>query len=312
MKIDLHTHSTNSDWEKTPNELLDIAKSKNCEWFVITDHDTFDIWVNKLFKKNWIWSTTWVEITSNCDFLPLWSKWIHITYYSNNISKEITEILNISKTAKSRIETQIEKLSTYFKWNYDDFIDYWIFQWINKSKLNEKHIFLYINSFRENKKKLEIIFWKRYMTWDFIDWFLREIWYDWNIWIWYVRGNKGKPKIEDYASLVDKKSVLAIAHPNFSFNKWGYEENQLEEFENFSQKAKILWINWIEINLKAPEIWVEKTLEIAKKLDMILTFWSDFHAFNTNDWVILENNEFLSDEIIKEIFLRFKEKIEIG
>ena len=92
MKIDLHTHSTNSDWEKTPNELLDIAKSKNCEWFVITDYDTFDIWVNKL-----------------------------------------------------------------------------------------------------------------------------------------------------------------------------------EEFENFSQKAKILWINWIEINLKAPEIWVEKTLEIAKKT------WYDFN-----------------------------------
>ena len=45
---------------------------------------------------------------------------------------------------------------------------------------------------------------------------------------------------------------------------------------------------------------------------MILTFWSDFHAFNTNDWVILENNEFVNNDIIEENFLRFKEKIEIG
>lgn len=40
--IDLHTHTKESDGEKTPEELIDLAISKNMEAIAITDHDTAD------------------------------------------------------------------------------------------------------------------------------------------------------------------------------------------------------------------------------------------------------------------------------
>lgn len=40
--IDLHTHTRESDGEKTPEELIDYAISKNMEAIAITDHDTAD------------------------------------------------------------------------------------------------------------------------------------------------------------------------------------------------------------------------------------------------------------------------------
>lgn len=38
--IDLHTHTTASDGEKSPEELIDLALSKNLSAIAITDHDT--------------------------------------------------------------------------------------------------------------------------------------------------------------------------------------------------------------------------------------------------------------------------------
>ena len=40
--IDLHTHTRESDGEKTPEELIDFAISKNIDAIAITDHDTAD------------------------------------------------------------------------------------------------------------------------------------------------------------------------------------------------------------------------------------------------------------------------------
>lgn len=38
--IDLHTHTRESDGEKTPEELIDLAISKNIKVLAITNHDT--------------------------------------------------------------------------------------------------------------------------------------------------------------------------------------------------------------------------------------------------------------------------------
>lgn len=40
--IDLHTHTTASDGEKSPKELVDLAIEKNIDTLAITDHDTVD------------------------------------------------------------------------------------------------------------------------------------------------------------------------------------------------------------------------------------------------------------------------------
>lgn len=40
--IDLHTHTTASDGEFTPSELIDLAINKNIKVLSITDHDTID------------------------------------------------------------------------------------------------------------------------------------------------------------------------------------------------------------------------------------------------------------------------------
>ena len=38
--IDLHAHTRESDGEKTPEELIDLAISKGISALAITDHDT--------------------------------------------------------------------------------------------------------------------------------------------------------------------------------------------------------------------------------------------------------------------------------
>lgn len=40
--IDLHSHTKASDGEKTPEELIGLAVSKNISALAITDHDTVD------------------------------------------------------------------------------------------------------------------------------------------------------------------------------------------------------------------------------------------------------------------------------
>lgn len=40
--IDLHSHTKASDGEKTLEELIDLAISKNISTLAITDHDTVD------------------------------------------------------------------------------------------------------------------------------------------------------------------------------------------------------------------------------------------------------------------------------
>ena len=40
MFIDLHTHTTASDGQYSPSELIKMAKEKGIERLAITDHDT--------------------------------------------------------------------------------------------------------------------------------------------------------------------------------------------------------------------------------------------------------------------------------
>ena len=42
MLVDLHTHSTASDGQYTPTELVELAKQHGLEAISITDHDTVD------------------------------------------------------------------------------------------------------------------------------------------------------------------------------------------------------------------------------------------------------------------------------
>ena len=40
--VDLHTHSTASDGQYTPEELIRLAKEKGIDTLALTDHDTID------------------------------------------------------------------------------------------------------------------------------------------------------------------------------------------------------------------------------------------------------------------------------
>ncbi|MCI8548787.1 MAG: PHP domain-containing protein, partial [Bacilli bacterium] len=42
MIVDLHTHSTASDGQYTPSELVRLAKDRGIEALALTDHDTLD------------------------------------------------------------------------------------------------------------------------------------------------------------------------------------------------------------------------------------------------------------------------------
>ena len=95
--IDLHIHTICSDGEKTPFQIIDIARDRNISVISITDHDSIDAYTDELIsyaKKNNVILIPGVEIstkTSRCG--------IHVLGYNfdlkdENFRKKLEELRN--------------------------------------------------------------------------------------------------------------------------------------------------------------------------------------------------------------------------
>ena len=311
--IDMHFHTTFSDWVKTNAEVIDEIKLELNKWektfIVSTEHDIFNEELTKLLTENWFDSTYWIEISAHDN---IWEKSLHLTFYTDKISKEIIYILNNTRDAKiKKIKLQIELLEkNWFKINYSDFIKYYTNKWANINNLNSFHIKKYIYLEEENKKKiLDIVnsdnkSSKNLVIDDinFIKDFLKTNWKFKNY--WYVKIERYEPNIEELWKIITKKEWLFLAHPNFTFKDnflWFYE---------FIENYKDI-ITWIEINSKASKNWVEKIIEVSEENNFIITFWSDSHWEWEDEfhWKLWSMNPHVSEELVEVNHKKFLKKL---
>ena len=308
--IDMHFHTTLSDWIKTNQEVFDEIKLQLNEWeenFIVpTEHDIFNETLTNLFIEKWINSTYWTEISARDN---IWKKSLHLTFYTDKISKEIIDILDNTRKAKiKKIKGQIDLLEeNWFKINYSDFITFYSKEGANIENLNSYHIKKYIYNNKENISLIENIIWKNNEEWNideinFIKEFLKPAW-EYKRY-WYAKVERYEPHIDVLWKLMTKKEWLFLAHPNFTF------KNDFDWFYKFIQNYQNT-ITWIEINSTASKEWVYEITKVCKENNFIITFWSDSHwekedEFHWNLWSI---NPYVSEELIKENHKKFLKKL---
>lgn len=106
--IDLHSHSTHSDGNKTPSELLNLAKNSNITVYAITDHD--DIEGSKILvatPHNGITVYSGVELNAKVD-----KGQMHILGYNIDLdNKELnTKLKELKENSKHNIMLHVNQL----------------------------------------------------------------------------------------------------------------------------------------------------------------------------------------------------------
>jgi predicted metal-dependent phosphoesterase TrpH len=72
-KGDLHSHSLYSDGDSSVCDVLDIAEGKGFDYFVLTDHNTADQWLDSQYYSNKMILLYGVEWTSDKGHANIWS-----------------------------------------------------------------------------------------------------------------------------------------------------------------------------------------------------------------------------------------------
>lgn len=307
--IDMHFHSTNSDWKNTYNELIEEAKRKEIQLACITDHDFISN--PDAFIEAWIKSYYSTEISAR-DKKNNHS--LHITWYSKVFNERLNKVLENTREKKLEIvKKQIEVLQNlWIEISIEDMVS--LAKVMNRdiSSINKFDIAYILFSRKNNRELIEKLSWENFKnTEDFFISCLKPSWKYFHIfWLAYWTVEEYEPSLELCSEIAkENDDILSIAHPNFSFaNRWwmDYLEENLDYF-------LWLWINAIEINNKANKEWVNYILEIRKRFWIIITLWSDCHFIWQNDSKhasLWELNPFLDEELIVDIKEKIEEKLD--
>ncbi len=302
MKIDLHFHSSLSDWRKDSSEMVKIAKAKWLDFAVCTDHDVVNKEFSILANKAWIKSCEAVEISSNDE---KYSQHLHLTCYSKHFSRNIDNILKESmawRQEKSKRQIRVLK-NNGFNISEKKFLEFFIKKWVNVENINSYHISSYIYCFPENIILIEKLTWEKMDKNEFLKQCLKE---EWRFpWVWSVRVDEYVPNLQTcWRMAKENNAILSVAHPNFKLTQEEFKE-RIEHYLN-------CWINWVEINSKATKSWVKLILKYQKKYDYIITFWSDCHFRENEDdehWEFWEMNSFVSQDLIDLNMYYFEKKL---
>ena len=94
--IDLHTHTTASDGEFTPSELIDLAIDKNIKVLSITDHDTIDGLkaAVEYVKNKDILFIPGIELKAQCKSGQMHILGYNIDYTNLNLQEKLDDLVN--------------------------------------------------------------------------------------------------------------------------------------------------------------------------------------------------------------------------
>jgi len=309
MKVDMHCHTTRSDGTSTPEELIKVAKDRDIEMLFITDHDRDSADIVPLIQAAWIATTPSVEISTTN--IQGDNRSLHATYYTSQISDEISDIITHTKSQKMElILAQLYYLEE--KWFYIDIEEFYDFSTSksgrSKDGINKYDLANYITSKDENAQILQEILWEDISTLNFYKKCMKR---DGELYHIYGKEiEEYEPAISDTAEIAKDQWVLSIAHPNFTFSREGigwFMKLYEEVYRPFG-------IHALEINAKASRKWVEAILWLKDKYKdgLQLTFWSDCHNIWIPDdkhedlWVM---NPYISDGLIEREMNVFREKM---
>lgn len=102
-KVDLHIHSTFSDGELTPMEILDICNKENINVISITDHDNFE-GVKKAIKENPYKNITIIPGIEFSAFYPKGT--LHILGYNFDTSDPVLKQISFDLDRLNRIKLE--------------------------------------------------------------------------------------------------------------------------------------------------------------------------------------------------------------
>ena len=106
--IDLHIHTSYSDGEYTPYQIIDIAKQNNVKTISVTDHDTVEAYSEQLFKyarENDIEVIKGVEISTRYNGIG-----IHVLGYNLDLhNKDLLDTLSKLKNARLNYYYDVSK-----------------------------------------------------------------------------------------------------------------------------------------------------------------------------------------------------------
>ena len=95
--IDLHIHTICSDGQKTPFEIIDIARDRKIDTISITDHDTVDAYTDELIeyaKKNNVNLIPGVEISTRNNKCGIHVLGYNYDLKNNNFRNKLAELRN--------------------------------------------------------------------------------------------------------------------------------------------------------------------------------------------------------------------------
>ena len=305
MKLDMHFHSTESDWKNTPEAMLIGAKDRWLDFIALTDHDVIvsDDFI-QMSEEQGIKTTKSVEISAyNKDH----DKSLHLTSYARSFSGRIDNLLEDSRAGHSLlITTQVEKLKTLgFDIEEKELLYYFEQAGSNIDNLNKFSIAEYLYKNKENIALIKDINWWDIKLRDFYLAFLKKGGKYFND-FWVVVPNY-EIEVETCWEIIKKVDwILSIAHPNFTFKSW------IEEFKQVLPDYIDKWVNAIEISTSANLEWVNAILDLKDKYDLHLTFWSDCHKL----WLVDDKhcdlwdlNPYIDEKMIVNSFKEYEDRI---
>lgn len=304
MLVDMHFHSTNSDWYLSREELVKKSIERDLSFIALTDHDKVSDDFIEIASNSWLKTTRSVEISANNN-----GKSTHITLYAREIWYEIRNILKNTITQKQLlIEKQLDRLiDIWFIIDKNDFYKY--FEKINRDKnsINKLDIAFYIYLNPVNIELVNKI--SNHSVGNF-----RELYQKYlrlssekfnELWVIFPPYEADLDLLSKY--LTNTKQVVSIPHANWTFKKEG-----IEWFKRILPNYIEKWINALEINAQMTKDWVEQILQLSNKYNLYLTFWSDFHKPGSKDWLhwdLWDQNIYIEREFIKKSVYKYLDMI---
>lgn len=265
-KIDLHIHTTCSDWILTPFEVIDEAVKNQVEIIAISDHDTLSAYTDWLFdyaeQKN-IHLVPAVEISTKEKKV-----WFHVLGYNVDLKdlyfqESLFKLRNARHQYLFDVAKKLNDCGYFLNVDRLDTID----------AVTKAHISQDIIDNPQNTNLLLKEFWYLPNKWEFIETMMNEHC------PCYVEKHTISPK-EAVDLIKSAGGFPVLAHPVAST----YEDNISED--EILTLVKTMWVTAIEGNY----VYVDKKGEkhndskkwnaFAEQYWLLSTIWSDFHFFD--------------------------------
>lgn len=293
MYGDLHSHSTDSDGNKTNSERVQeivVLDPKRTGIWSLTNHDTYSASFIEEARAEWIHAVWGTEISAYSSDLDVS---LHVTCYTPVLSEGIRKLVEGIVSAR-RVKTikQIAKLQA----QGFPVEERWFFDWVEWKGMSVDfasnwHLACYLWK-QKKTRELTADLTKGKVRW--VEGFLQECLKSTGDFshIGNYRIPEYEPELRQLSRIAEQEDmVLSIAHPNFSFlkvmKKRGIPLDRSSAVEYFSEsivpKLVDSGIRNLEINALAEPEWVDAIRKNTERVGGIITFGSDNHGLAHTD-----------------------------